>query len=270
MSVIKRINGRFYRLHVPAGLKPGTPLVLVFHGGGSDPVAVEWESRFSECADKYGFVVAYPAGTNRRYFIKDRFLYWNDGRPYSDGSPNLVDDVTFTSKVIDHISRSVSIDSSRVYAAGYSNGSQFCCRLAQQLSTKIRSIACLTMQRGPEEIFGLPKRKISYAFFGGSEDTIAPLSGGKMPLDTEFVTNLPSFQDCIIKWVEFNTADYVGANTVGSSVKATYKNGNIIVQSWIGNGGHNWPGGNSERAFLGPVNNDFWCAEEMWRFFQNT
>jgi poly(3-hydroxybutyrate) depolymerase len=272
MSVIKRINGRFYRLHVPTGVKKNSPLVLVFHGGGSDPVAVEWESRFSEVANQHKFVVAYLAGTNRRAFIKDRFLYWNDGRPYADGSPNPIDDVTYTSKVIDHIARSVSIDQSRVHAAGYSNGAQFCCRLAQQLSNRIRSIACLTTQRNPDEHFGLPKRKISYMFVGGLYDHISPLSGGPSPYDNEFTTVLPVYKDHLLNWVDFNNSQFINTKQIGETVRANYKNDveNILVESWIGKGGHNWPGGNSEGAFLGPMNNDFWCAEEMWKFFEKT
>src|SRR5262245_43314014 len=55
---------RSYRLHVPSShdAQRAAPLVLVFHGGGGTPEQIERETRFSELADRAGFVVAYPAG----------------------------------------------------------------------------------------------------------------------------------------------------------------------------------------------------------------
>lgn len=255
MSIIKRINGRFYRLHIPVGLEKKTklPLVLVFHGGGSDPVAVEWESRFSECADKYGFVVAYLAGTNNRFFIKDRFLYWNDGRPFSDGSYSKSDDVGYTRKVVKHISKTISIDPTRVYGAGYSNGAQFCIRLAQQASDLIKSVACLCSWRSPDDIFPNPPRQVSICLMAGENDPINPIGGGKPTLEG-FKMNLKPFSEVTVDWLTFN--EYIDREIVTASV--------------INTGGHTWPGGRSESRMLGPVDNSFWCAEEMWKFFEKT
>jgi polyhydroxybutyrate depolymerase len=154
---------RFYEMHVPSAKAPkeGYPLVLVFHGGGSYPAAVRYESRMDEVSDQGGFIAVYPAGTNRLRFPKDRLLTWNDGRAYSDGRANEIDDVGYVSALIDDLGRFVPIDPLRVYAAGYSNGAQFVNRLIKQFPEPIAAIAVIAGQRGPDEFFLGSKRPIS-------------------------------------------------------------------------------------------------------------
>src|SRR3954467_10790170 len=67
---------RSYLLHVPRKQLKEAPsaLVLMFHGGGGTPAFAARDSRFSELADREGFLVAYPEGHKKS---------WNDGR-YAD------------------------------------------------------------------------------------------------------------------------------------------------------------------------------------------
>ena len=64
---------RTYNLHVPANLPKDkdVTLVLMLHGGGGTPAFAECESKFSDLADREGFLVAYPEGIGKS---------WNDGR----------------------------------------------------------------------------------------------------------------------------------------------------------------------------------------------
>ena len=69
---------RAYLVHVPPGYdrdRP-TPVVLAFHGGGSNPRGMMTFCGLNEKADAEGFIVVYPAGTGRR----DRRRY--DRRPH--------------------------------------------------------------------------------------------------------------------------------------------------------------------------------------------
>src|SRR5262245_25377092 len=127
---------RSYRLHVPSGLDAAraAPLVLVFHGGGGTPEQIERESRFSELADRAGFVVAYPEGHRRS---------WNDGRG-SDAvaaQRDGVDDVAFVRALIDAVSAQRRIDAKRIYATGISNGAMMSHRVGLALSPRIAAIA---------------------------------------------------------------------------------------------------------------------------------
>jgi len=95
---------RTYYLHVPVGLavdKP-VPLVLVFHGGGGTALGMErYLARFSNLADKEGFLVAYPEGVDKN---------WNDGRdnPSSTPARENVNDLAFVMAIIDAISKKAS------------------------------------------------------------------------------------------------------------------------------------------------------------------
>lgn len=266
---------RFYELRVPASYVANpnqpAPLVLCFHGGGSYPGGVRWESRFDEVAEANGFLVAYPGGTNRRWPRNKVALFWNDGRKYPDGSENTVDDVGFVGAILDDLRRAgYAFDSQRVYAAGYSNGAQFAYRLAQQMTAKLAAVACVAGQRGPAEIFGNPPLPISVMQFSGWRDVIAPYNGGVPAIaDTEFVTDLQPAQDCARQWAEFNGCGAGTTTAVGQATKtvATSQAGTEVVFWTLKDGGHTWPGGNAESWLLGPVNHDVDAAAEMWSFF---
>src|SRR5690348_11668613 len=68
---------RKYLAHVPNTDHPPQrwPVVLCFHGGGSNPAQMVDFTGLSEAADRHGFVAVYPAGTG----IIEAALTWNAG-----------------------------------------------------------------------------------------------------------------------------------------------------------------------------------------------
>ncbi|MBU1598879.1 hypothetical protein KKG61_02030 [bacterium] len=58
---------RFYDLHIPQKYdkEKAMAVVLVFHGGLGNPVQQRSDSQMDGVADKYGFIVVYPAGTGK-------------------------------------------------------------------------------------------------------------------------------------------------------------------------------------------------------------
>src|SRR5262245_20828704 len=68
---------RVYRLTVPTGYTPGTPvpLVLVLHGYGSSGMAMEGITGFDAKADAETFIVVYPDGATTATLGPT----WNDG-----------------------------------------------------------------------------------------------------------------------------------------------------------------------------------------------
>lgn len=270
MSDFKKLGSRFYYIHVPKERKVNS-VVLVFHGGGSDPQAVEWESRFNEVADKEGFIVVYPGGTNGRWFIKYNYLYWNDGRVCTiDPAVNKSDDVGYITTLINNLKYSYSFDT--VYAVGYSNGAQFCCRLAQELTYKIKSFACVCSRRSPASILPAPSSKISALFIGGKMDSVVPFEGGAQNVEG-FEGEAEPFNGVVSNWALFNGCSKSITSPVGQYTTVTeyYNEDRIIVASHVStNGGHTWPGGNSENRLLGPVNRDYFAAQTIWDFFKRT
>src|SRR4030042_1046173 len=86
---------RSYLLYVPAAVdwsKP-VPLVFVLHGGTGNAESAVRMSGFHAVADRHGFLVAYPNGTNR--LGDDILLTWNGGACCGYASDHDVDDVGF-------------------------------------------------------------------------------------------------------------------------------------------------------------------------------
>ena len=125
---------RDYIVYIPE-LYDGTttvPLILNFHGYGSNAAQQMFYGDFRDIADTEGFLLVHPEGTT---FIGDQF--WNVGFP---GLSSTIDDVGFTEALIDELATLYAIDLDRVYATGMSNGGFMSFLLACQLSEKIEQI----------------------------------------------------------------------------------------------------------------------------------
>jgi poly(3-hydroxybutyrate) depolymerase len=111
---------RTYRVHVPPGYDGASavPLVVDIHGLGSNASQQEGISGMRAMSDAHGFLVAYPQGLN------DTF---NAGTCCG----NLdVDDVAFIRSLVAAVEGEATIDPSRVYVTGLSNGGAMTQRLA--------------------------------------------------------------------------------------------------------------------------------------------
>lgn len=114
---------REYFIHRPANADPDKPLpvVLIYHGVGSNEVGgvgaehMEEVTRFSEKADEEGFIAVYMQGN------PDRNHSWNNGQ----WAFSRNDDIEYTKQVIEEVSRENNVDSSRIYAVGFSQGESF-------------------------------------------------------------------------------------------------------------------------------------------------
>ncbi|MCP4484210.1 MAG: hypothetical protein GY823_06580, partial [Flavobacteriaceae bacterium] len=107
---------RDYILYIPA-IYDGSadfPLVLNFHGFGSNANEQMFYGDFRDIADTEGFLLVHPQGT-----ILNGLQYWNVGSPGSSGS--TIDDVGFTEALIDELANLYTINLDRVYATGMSN-----------------------------------------------------------------------------------------------------------------------------------------------------
>ncbi|WP_109509753.1 alpha/beta hydrolase family esterase [Nocardioides speluncae] len=101
------IEARSYNIRVPSGLSGSVPLLMDFHGLGSNAFFQEVASGWSPYADSKKFIVAYPAGSS-----------WGQGWNLLPNSG----DSTFVKRVVDQVKATYCIDSNRVYAEGGSLG----------------------------------------------------------------------------------------------------------------------------------------------------
>lgn len=259
---------RSFRVYVPAIYNGQTPrpLVFNFHGSGGTMAGYEGYTRFRQVADTANFILITPQGA---ILNPPNYSGWNN----YPGLVNPPDDVRFTADMIDTLQKRFNIDSTRIYAAGWSNGGLMCYHLAWQLGRRMAAVGsvCGTMQ--DSMFYQLhPTNPIPVMEIHGTKDDLVPYNGGLngglylMPVDsvlhfwvryngcdtTPVVTNLP------------NTNPFDGS-TVQRYHWPNNTNGTDVELLKITNGGHTWP---NWAVTAANTNRDITADVELWRFFR--
>lgn len=179
---------RTYQLHIPPSYDGVTPLPLVlnFHGLGSNQFEQIFVSDLYPRADAQGFLVASPLGRSTPNLTSN---HWNiTALPTSLGE---ADDVLFTSDIINDVAAQVCVDVARVYSTGMSNGAQMSTRLGCSLSSRIAAIAPVAgvyypplIENGGESC--PDTRPMPVIAFHGTSDNTIPFDGGPGALGAVF------------------------------------------------------------------------------------
>lgn len=245
---------RRFWLYVPESYDPTTPtpLVMSFHGFGSNPVQQYSYSAWDKLADAHGFVVAYPQGTGFP-------ARWNSG-PLSFGD-STSEDVAYVDKLLDTLEENLCIDSARVYTNGLSNGGGMSYRLACELSDRITAMGGVAGYYTLETCE--PTRPVPVIAFHGDRDSIVPIDG---------VGDVPAIADWVAGWVERNECQTTEAlepvGTVSGTRYTDCADDVSVVYYVVGGGGHTWPGEGEQPEFIsGMVNRDISASTLMWEFF---
>ncbi len=251
---------RSYTIYVPASYTPGTPapMVLNFHGYTSTAFEQLYYGDFRAIADTAGFLLVVPNGT----LDGTGTTYWNSGWG------GTVDDIGFTSALIDEIAATYSVNLNRVYSTGMSNGGFMSYTLACSLSDRIAAIASVTgsMNVGQDQTCNAthptPVMEIH-----GTADLTVPYDGQTF---MEAIPNVLSY------WVNFNNCNATPVVTDVPNTNLTdgctavhyfYDGGasSVDVEHYkIIDGGHTWPG---SIFTIGVTNNDFIASKKIWQFF---
>ncbi len=177
---------RWYLLTTPApgtpspsgggGAFPGLaprPLVLDFHGVAEAASLQSETSRFGSLGQQDGFVVVTPSGTGDP-------VHWDTTDP---GPSNP--DLGFVTTLLDHVEATQCIDTSRVYATGFSDGAVMASQLACTLSQRITAIGAVSGLELPVPCD--PARPVPIIAFHGTDDPILYFNGG---VDSPSLTTL--------------------------------------------------------------------------------
>jgi polyhydroxybutyrate depolymerase len=266
---------RSYALYVPPSAKTGgpLPLVVVLHGGGGNGPAAARQTRFNAEADREGFIIAYPNGTDRSRPIaqllgKKGSLTWNAGRCCGYAMDNQIDDVAFIRAMVDTIIRDFPVDRQRIYATGISNGAMMAYRLACEASDVFAAVGAVS---GPVVTSRCaPANPVAVIHIHGTDDGYVPEQGGVGPKWRGL--DYPSVKDTIAFWVAAN-----GCNpTPNQSQPVTgvrlveyggCRNGTAVSYYSIKGGGHAWPGGDRLAFFLDAPSNAIAATPLIWQFF---
>jgi len=246
---------RSYILYVPTTYKPNRPMPLVFnfHGLGSTGAGQFSYTEMSSLAEKFKFILVSPNGLGNS---------WNGGFCCGFAAENGIDDVGFTSDMIDAISSEYCVNPDRIYATGISNGGFMSYRLACDLSDRIAAI-------GPVAAANLttscaPSRPVPVIAMNGTDDVLVSYAGG-----------LASVQG------------WAASNGCSSATEIAYDEGEVTCVAYqdceegatvelctVDGGGHNWPGAIDlfeldpiTYWWAGHTTQDIDASREIWKFF---
>lgn len=241
---------RHFLLHVPP-LYYGdpTPLVLNFHGYGSNSRQEEILTGMSAKADAAGFIVVYPEGL--------------DGAWYTGPSTQGDADRQFIRDLVAHLENLYTIDPKRIYATGISNGGGMADRLACNMADLIAAIA---PDSGAYNFWQdcLPWRPVPVLAFHGLDDNVIPYEGSSPQAMT------PPIEAWAAAWAMRNgCSSKAGITTPIETVTIRTwsnctKNAEVILYALAGHG-HSWPGSPiMPRAITSKAIN---ATDVMWEFF---
>jgi polyhydroxybutyrate depolymerase len=239
---------RTFRLAVPEGLdrtRP-VPLVLNFHGLGSNAQAQEVYAGMAAKAAEEGFITAAGQGTGNS---------WNTGQVCcAPANQEGVDDVQFVRDMVAAIALDYCIDPARIYATGMSNGGFMSNRLACEAADLIAAVAPVASFLGFRDC--APSRPIPILMFNGTDDALVPYGAASGAYSA---------------WGELNGC--------GGAPEGVFANGDSSCLSYpecadgatttfctVEGGGHTWPGAIAIPG-LGFTTTDLDATDAMWDFF---
>ena len=266
-------NARSFIVYLPTGYNNAGKMAMIYaiHGGTGTAEGMIAIANFKTIADRDKVVLIYPSGIQNN---------WNDGRPTT---PNQlgINDVSFFNQMCDYMISNYSVDGTKIYATGISNGGFMSSRLGCELSNRIAAIAvnAATIEATTISPNCNPVRPVPAIFIHGTTDPLVPFTGGVMTAGAGG-TILSHFQ-AIDKWVAIN-----GCNTTpiitdlpniandGTTIKQRVYSGGIngseVVSYVVLNGGHTWPQGLQylPENIIGKTSQDMNACEVIWTFFK--
>ncbi|MCC6339168.1 MAG: hypothetical protein IT197_04255 [Acidimicrobiia bacterium] len=262
---------RSYLLDVPEGYDGRRPYAVVFglHSLSIDYRVVPASAGFPELHRRYRFIGVAPSG------LVSGVPFWN-AAPVADNY-----DVVFLTRLLDHLERTLCVDTARVFSLGMSNGAQMSSLLACRLPGRIAAIGAIAGVEFPRPCAGEPVPVIA---FHGRKDPVVPYAGGGLSSvaiadqhhyhgDLPPGTPTPTGVDAsMASWARHNRCDPDPAETrVSAEVgRRVWKHCAAATEIYVADeDGHSWPG-RPEPAFeklLGPTTTDIDATRLIGAFF---
>lgn len=261
-SIMSSGRERKFVLHVPVsydGSKPAA-LVISLHGAGLWGASQRDASGWNAVADREGFIVVYPSGTEG-----DGPRVWEP-----DPDDHTPGDVTFISDLIDALQRTYNIDASRIYANGLSNGGGFSFVLSCTLSHRIAAVGLVGAAHTAPWSWCKDPPPMPMIAFHGTADYFTPYRGGRSWVAPK---PFPDIRGWTANWARRNHCGItpiesrVAADVVRSEYPDCADGMEVLLYTIVG-GGHTWPGGGDLPEWaVGPTSRSIDASSEMWAFF---
>ncbi len=252
---------RNYLVYKPANYSASTPVpvLLNFHGYSSNASQQLSYGNFQAIADTAGFLIVLPNGTLDAGGTTHFNVGWGG---------STIDDVAFTSAMLDSVISEFSVDETRIYSTGMSNGGFMSYHLACNLSSRIAAIASVTGSMVPATAGNCnASHPTPIMEIHGTADGTVPYNG------TPGISfSIPA---TLSHWITYNNCNVTPIVTQVPNINTTdgctaekyvYLNGDNcseVVHFKIIGGGHTWP----DAYFnIGVTNRDINASIEIWKF----
>jgi polyhydroxybutyrate depolymerase len=210
-------------------------------------------------------------------FFRGEGRHWADGRGTTPADRADIDDVGFIVELIARLSSEFSIDSSRVYATGISNGGFMAELLACRAADRFTAVAAVAATL-PVAVATTcqPARPISVLLMHGTNDPLVPYRGGEVVQGGAMVKSAPATASA---WARLNgcatgrsSTDLPDTSDDGTRVRLDRFAcpGNTAVALYtIDGGGHTWPGGEQYLPvrLIGRTSRDIDASSVIAQFF---
>jgi polyhydroxybutyrate depolymerase len=186
------------------------------------------------------------------------------------------DDIAFFNQMLDQLGTKFSVDSSRVYAVGLSEGGFMSMRVGCALGDRIAAIAAVGAAM-PKTMICLPTRPLPAVMINGTSDPVVSYGGG-----TEHNLSLAtlSVEDSAKAWAKIDRCEEKpekskispsakgGMETKVDTYNGCQQNAQVVLYSVKG-AGNTWPGGEQYEAekAIGKTSQDLKANEVIWGFF---
>ncbi len=295
---------RSYLVHLPKGYdeKQHYPAVVLLHGMSQEADDMERLTRFNELADKDGVIAVYPSALHGRWNIgvqeppvrqyrrgPYRRPGWGYPGRYPPGRqpggqreprerprPARADDLDFFNRMLDKLAARFSVDASRVYFVGLSEGGFMTMKLGCGLTDRIAAIATVGAAL-PKTMVCVPSRPLPVAMINGTSDPVVKYGGG---VGKHGGIPTISVEDTAKQWAKLNRCaekparSKLRAHTKGGmetkvdTYDGCQQNAQVVLYSVKG-AGNTWPGGEQYEAenTIGKTSQDLNADEVIWGFF---
>lgn len=304
---------RSFTVRLPRGYDPQQhyPVVILLHGMNQDPDDMERLTRFNQLADKDGIIAVYPAALHGRWNVGVRpqqrtTSMMSPGRRRSGGGypgggypgggggypggggqqrpsrdpdegrqSSQADDITFFNQMLDQMATKFSVDSSRIYAIGLSEGGFMSMRIGCALSDRLAAVAAVGATM-PKTMICLPGRPVAAMMIDGTSDPVMPYGGG-----TEKNLSLAtlSAEDSAKAWAKIDRCsekpeksklpehEKGGMETKVDTFNGCQQEAQVVLYSVKG-AGNTWPGGEQYEPenTIGKTSQDFDANQVIWSF----
>ena len=242
---------RQFYIYVGSTYTSNSSILFSLHGYTSRGLWNMNYTGFQSIADQEGFIVIYPQGT---LLPSTGQTHWNVGG-WTTGS--TTDDVGFINEIIEFIDDEYSIDQSRIYSTGMSNGGYMSYKLACDLSSKIAAVVSVTGSMTPETFDSCsPTHATSIAQIHGLQDSVVNYYGSLWSKPIEEVIDFwMSFNNCseTPETIEINGINGGGIHNIYSNCD----NQTSVELFLMTNMGHDWPNFD---------NHDIQASTTVWDF----